>query len=197
MKDTAAEIIANHVHTGTKLHEVFFQSQGDVLQKMALRFARCLAQGGKILLCGNGGDAACAQYMATAFVHQCHLNRPALPALALASNIVSLTAIGNDQGFSQIFARQVEALGNQGDILFGISAQKNCVNVQMALITAQRRGLVTASLACEGADVSSCCDMAIQAPDADVLLVRELHLVAGHILCRLTDYYLFVNVTAL
>ena len=138
MKDSALEIIARHAQDGARLREEFFRAQASDLREAALRAALCLAGGGKILLCGNGGSAADAQHLAAEFVNRFLMDRPALPALALSTDTSALTAIGNDLDFSQIFARQVEALGRKGDLLVGISTSGNSANVLAALQTVHR-----------------------------------------------------------
>ena len=196
MNDTALEIIERHAHDGARLREEFFLSQGDNLRHIALRAAACLAAGGKLLLCGNGASAALAQHMAAEFVNRFSMDRPALPALALSADATSLTAIGGDLDFSQIFSRQVEALGRPGDLLLAITASGYTANITAALEAARRGALLAVSLCSPESDLARC-DMRIEAPQAEPALVHELHLAAGHMLCRLTDYYLFENAVAL
>ena len=155
-------------------------------------------RGGQILLCGNGGSAADAQHLAAEFVNRFLMDRPALPALALSTDTSALTAIGNDLDFSQIFARQVEALGRKGDLLVGISTSGNSANVLAALQTARRTGLFTVGLTGQGGGgMAPLCHILLETPTRHTPLVQELHIAAGHLFCQLTDYYLFENVTAL
>lgn len=197
MHDTALEIIECHAHDGARLREEFFLSQGANLRHMALRAAACLAAGGKILLCGNGAGAALAQHLAAEFVNRFAMDRPALPALALSADATSLTAIGGDLDFSQIFSRQVEALGRPGDMLLVITASGYTANIIAALEAARRGALLAVSLCSPESGLARNCDIAIEAPQAEPVLVHELHLAAGHMFCRLTDYYLFENAVAL
>ena len=197
MHDTALEIIKRHAHDGARLREDFFLSQGDDLRHMALRAAACLAAGGKILLCGNGPSAALAQQLAAEFVNRFAMDRPALPALALAADATTLTAIGGDLDFSQIFSRQVEALGRPGDMLLVITASGHTANIIAALEAARRGALLAVSLCSPESDLNRYCDVVIETPQAEPALVHELHLAAGHLFCRLTDYYLFENAVAL
>ena len=156
------------------------------------------ASGGKLLVCGNGGSAADAQHLAAEFVNRFLMDRPALPALALSTDTSALTAIGNDLDFSQIFARQVEALGLKGDLLVGISTSGNSANVLAALQTARRTGLFTVGLTGQGGGgMAPLCHILLETPTRHTPLVQELHIAAGHLFCQLTDYYLFENVTAL
>ena len=198
MKDSALEIIARHAQDGARLREEFFRAQASDLREAALRAALCLAGGGKILLCGNGGSAADAQHLAAEFVNRFLMDRPALPALALSTDTSALTAIGNDLDFSQIFARQVEALGRKGDLLVGISTSGNSANVLAALQTARRTGLFTVGLTGQGGGgMAPLCHILLETPTRHTPLVQELHIAAGQLFCQLTDYYLFENVTAL
>ena len=198
MKDSALEIIARHAQDGARLREEFFRAQASDLREAALRAALCLAGGGKILLCGNGGSAADAQHLAAEFVNRFLMDRPALPALALSTDTSALTAIGNDLDFSQIFARQVEALGRKGDLLVGISTSGNSANVLAALQTARRTGLFTVGLTGQGGGgMAPLCHILLETPTRHTPLVQELHIAAGHLFCQLTDYYLFEIVTAL
>ena len=196
MHDTALEIIERHAHDGARLREEFFLSQAHNLRHMALRAAACLAAGGKLLLCGNGASAALAQHLAADFVNRFAMDRPALPALALSADATSLTAIGGDMDFSQIFSRQVEALGRPGDMLLAISASGYTANITAALEAARRGALLAVTLCSQESDLARS-DMRIEAPQAEPALVHELHLAAGHMFCRLTDYYLFENAVAL
>lgn len=197
MHDTALDIIEQHACEGARLREDFFRTQADFLRQAALRAAACLAGGGKILLCGNGGSAALAQHMAAEFVNRFFMDRPALPALALSADATSLTSIGSDLDFSQIFSRQIEALGRPGDMLVTIFSTGSTANIIAALEAARRGGLFAVCLCGHGSDMALYSDMVLEAPQAEPALVQELHLAAGHMFCRLTDYYLFENAVAL
>ena len=197
MHDTAIEIIEQHASEGARLREEFFLSQAASLRQAALRAASCLAGGGKILLCGNGASAALAQHMAAEFVNRFSMDRPALPAMALCADATSLTAIGSDLDFSQIFSRQVDALGRPGDMLVAVFSTGNNANIIAALEAARCGGQFAVCLCGHGSDMARYCDMVLETPQAEPALVQELHLAAGHLFCRLTDYYLFENAVAL
>ena len=197
MHDTALDIIEQHASEGARLREDFFRSQADFLRQAALRAARCLAGGGKILLCGNGGSGALAQHLAAEFVNRFFMDRPALPALALSADATSLTAIGSDLDFSQVFSRQIEALGRPGDMLVAIFSTGSSANIIAALEAARRGGQFAVCLCGHGSEMALYSDMVLEAPQAEPALVQELHLAAGHLFCRLTDYYLFENAVAL
>ncbi len=197
MHDTALDIIEQHASDGARLREAFFAAQAARLRDLALRTASCLAAGGKILICGNGGSAALAQQLAAEFVNRFFMDRPALPALALPADAVSLTAIGSDLDFSQIFSRQVEALGRPGDMLVAIVSTGSNANIIAALEAARRGGQFAVCLCGYGSDMTRHSDMVLETPQADAAIVQELHLAAAHLICRLTDYYLFENAVAL
>ena len=198
MNDSALDIITAHARDGARLRETFFAEQAPMLRETALRIAACLARGGKILLCGNGGSAADAQHLAAEFVNRFLVDRPALPALALTTDTSALTAIANDMDFSQVFSRQVEALGRKGDILVGISTSGNSTNVLAALEAARRIGMLTLGFTGRGGGrMAALCHMLVDVANPSTPLIQEIPITAGHLLCQLTDYYLFENVAAL
>ena len=198
MNDNALDIIAAHARDGARLRESFFSDQAVNLRDTALQFAVCLAKGGKILLCGNGGSAADAQHLAAEFVNRFLIDRPALPAIALTTDTSALTAIGNDLDFRQVFSRQVEALGRKGDILVGISTSGNSPNVVAALEAARSAGMRTLGLTGRGGGkMAPLCHMLLDVPSSHTPLIQEIHITAGHLLCQLTDHYLFENVAGL
>ncbi len=198
MNDSALDIIAAHARDGARLREIFFAEQAINLRDTALRLATSLAQGGKILLCGNGGSAADAQHLAAEFVNRFLVDRPALPAIALTTDTSALTSIGNDLDFKQIFSRQVEALGRKGDVLIGISTSGNSPNVVAALEAARNADMLTLGFTGRGGGkMASLCHMLLDVPSTSTPLIQEIHITAGHLLCQLTDHYLFENVAAL
>jgi len=154
--------------------------------------------GKKVLLCGNGGSAADAQHLAAEFVNRFQLERPPLPAIALTTDTSILTAIGNDYGFEQAFLKQVQALGRKGDVLVAISTSGGSPNVLHALRAARAGGLVTVGLAGgNGGEMPPLCDYLFNVPHKRTALVQEVHIAVGHLLCELTDYFLFEAVAEL
>ncbi len=147
--------------------------------------AACLAGGGKILVCGNGGSAADAQHFVAELVGRMRRERRALPALALSSDPSVVTALGNDYGYERVFARQVEAWGGPGDVLLAISTSGRSRNVLEALAVAQARGLVTLALLGQGGDdpALAACTMQLRVPSPDTQRVQELHGAILHALC--------------
>lgn len=148
--------------------------------------------GGTLLLFGNGGSAADAQHIAAEFVGQFYRRRPALRAHALTVNASALTSISNDLDFSQIFARQVEALGNVGDVAVGITTSGNSANVAEGLRAARRMGLVTVAMTGKGGGrAREAADHWIGVPATDVARIQEAHILIGHIWSELVERALF------
>ncbi len=149
-------------------------------------------QGHKVLLFGNGGSAADAQHIAAELVGRFAFDRPALPALALTVNASCLTAVGNDHGFDQIFARQIEALARPGDVAIGISTSGNSPNVISGLLAAKKLGLATVALTGEsGGKLGAIADHCICAPSQITPRIQECHSLIGHILSEIVEQELF------
>ncbi len=152
----------------------------------------CMKHGGKILLAGNGGSAADAQHIAGEFVSRFAFDRPGLPAVALTTDSSILTAIGNDYGYEKLFARQVQAHGNKGDIFIGYSTSGKSPNILRALEEARTLGLVCIGLTGNrGGAMRELCDYLLEVPSSDTPKIQEGHLVLGHILCGLVENAIF------
>ncbi len=152
----------------------------------------CFEQGGKILICGNGGSAAEAQHFAAEVVNKLAVYRRALPALSLATDTATLTSIGNDLDFESIFSRQVEALGREGDILWALSTSGRSANIIKACTIAKSMNM---KLLCftgqPGSPLEAMADRALVVPDKNTARVQEAHLCYGHLLClQIERYYL-------
>jgi D-sedoheptulose 7-phosphate isomerase len=149
--------------------------------------------GGKLLLCGNGGSAADCQHLAAEFTSRLSADfvRPGLPAIALTTDTSFLTAYANDFDFDGVFARQVQALGKRGDILLGISTSGNSTNVIRAVETACSLGLSTIALTGRDGRLKDLVDKAICIPSNQPQHVQEAHLAVEHILCHLVERALF------
>lgn len=160
----------------------------DALAQLATHIKQQLAKGGKVLLAGNGGSAADAQHIAAEFVGRFEAEREALAAIALTTDTSALTAIGNDYGFEQVFARQVAGLGRAGDIFIGISTSGNSANVVRALQVAQAKGLHTVALVGEKAgQLHALADTVLAAPSTRTARIQECHILMMHLLCQLVD----------
>jgi len=153
---------------------------------------KALKRGNQILLCGNGGSAADAQHLAAEFVNRFLFDRPALAAIALTTDTSILTAIGNDSDFSQVFARQLEALGRAGDVLYAISTSGNSANVIRAVEAAHKRGIETVAFTGgDGGGLAPICDLALIMPSRSTPRIQEAHMTLGHIICQIVEEELF------
>jgi D-sedoheptulose 7-phosphate isomerase len=164
----------------------------DLIVKVALRIVDSLRSGGKVLFFGNGGSAADAEHLAAELAGRYLKERPALPSLALTSNPSCVTAIGNDYGFDLVFARQVEALGNKGDVAVGISTSGNSRNVIRALEIAKKRSMYTVALTgASGGSLRNIADCTICVPSEETPRIQECHILTGHIICEVVEQMLW------
>lgn len=143
-----------------------------------------LARGGKLLIAGNGGSAADAQHIAAEMVGRYKRERAALAAIALTTDTSALTAIGNDYGFEEIFARQVHALGREGDVLLAISTSGRSPNILAAARAARDRGIaVVGFTGAAGGDLRALCRHCLAVPSEETAVIQQLHMVAAHAIC--------------
>ncbi|MDD4993945.1 MAG: D-sedoheptulose 7-phosphate isomerase [Paludibacter sp.] len=146
----------------------------------------------KTLLAGNGGSAADAQHIAGEFVSRFYFDRPGLPSLALTTDTSILTAIGNDYGYEKLFARQIQAQGNVGDVFIGISTSGNSLNVIEALKACKEIGVKTIGFTGDtGGEMADLCDICIKVPSDETPRIQECHILIGHILCFLVEDKIF------
>ncbi len=157
---------------------------GDDFARLVEAALATVKGGGKILFFGNGGSASDAQHLATELTVRFISDRPSIPAIALTTDSSALTAIGNDMGFQQLFARQVEALGRKGDLAIGISTSGNSENVLLALKEARARGLTTVGFAGRnGGKMGEVSDILLVVPSQVTAHIQEMHITLGHLLC--------------
>lgn len=164
------------------------------IEVIASQISETLKRGNKIMLCGNGGSAADAQHIATEFIVRFRgdFNRRSLPAIALTTDTSLLTACANDYGFDEVFKRQVEGLGNEGDLLIGISTSGNSPNVYKAIKYANEQNIQTVLLAGrDGGTIAGIAQYSIIIPHKNTARIQEAHITIGHILCRLTEELIF------
>lgn len=168
--------------------------QTEIIQAATL-VRDCFAQGGKVLICGNGGSAADAQHCAAEFVGRFKLSdRQGLPAIALTADSAILTAWSNDVGFEQVFARQVEALGQPPDVLIGISTSGRSKNLLRAFEVARDRGVrCIGILGGDGGAARSLCDLSIVVPATDAQHIQEVQMVVIHLLCELVESWMMAG----
>ncbi len=167
------------------------QALGELDQQMrrvADALTECLASGHKLLICGNGGSAADAAHFATEFVVRFIKDRPAYPALCLNSDSGLLTAAGNDYGFAEIFARQVAAFGQSGDVLLCLTTSGNSPNIQRALEEAKKRGLRTvAFLGRDGGTSKGTAELELLVRGETTARIQEAHMLLLHVLCEAVE----------
>ena len=173
---------------GAAARQQFADEAADSIAAAVQLVVAALRRGGKVLLCGNGGSAADAQHIAGELVGRFKLERPAFHAVALTTDSSVLTAVANDYGFDQVFARQVEGLGRQGDVLLAYSTSGSSANVVKAIETARAIGMSTVALTgAAGGRMAALADVCIRAPSDDTPIVQECHAAAGHVLCLLVE----------
>ncbi|MDO8588899.1 MAG: D-sedoheptulose 7-phosphate isomerase [Armatimonadota bacterium] len=159
-----------------------------VIMDAAQVIGDALLAGNKVLLCGNGGSAADAQHIAGEFVGRFLIERAALPALALSVNTSVLTAIGNDYGFDNVFARQVEALARDGDVLIGISTSGQSTNVAVAMEAAGRIGCRTIALVGQTPGrIGAAAEVTIAIPSSTTPRIQESHIAVAHVICDIVE----------
>jgi D-sedoheptulose 7-phosphate isomerase len=172
------------------LKEQVMTAEAGCIVALAEHCAASLASGGKLMLCGNGGSAADAQHLAAELLIRLRgeVNRPGLPALALATDTSSLTAHGNDYAFETYYARLVEALGRPGDVLIGITTSGRSPNILQALQAARRKGIAALGLlGGDGGPALGLCDLALVVPSRETGRVQEVHIAIGHAMMELIE----------
>ncbi len=158
------------------------------VEKIARTCVTALRSGHKILFVGNGGSAADSQHLAAELVSRLGYDRPAMAAIALTTDTSALTAIGNDYAFETIFSRQIEALGQPGDVLIAISTSGKSKNILKALETARTKKIVTIGFTGKAAPLMvEWCDLLLTVPSGDTPKIQEGHIVLGHIICALIE----------
>lgn len=181
---TVADLFAREMEEHLRLTEAVAAGQADAFAAAAGACVERLGAGGKLLLFGNGGSAADAQHLAAELTVRLSCDRRPIPALALTADTAVLTAAGNDLGFAQIFARQIEALGQAGDIALAISTSGRSRNVLEGLAAARRKGLHTIGFCgANPSEMAALCDHLLAVPSAVTARIQELHIVLGHMLC--------------
>lgn len=159
-----------------------------IISEIGERCKQAVADGYKILLCGNGGSAADAQHLAAELIGRFVKERRSLAAVALTTDTSILTSIANDYSYDTVFERQVEGLGRAGDVLIGISTSGNSENVLRAMKKARDIGMHTIGLTGEdGGKLKSICDLTLIVPSRITARIQEMHILAGHIICELVE----------
>jgi len=188
------QIIREAMEAGIALRQACLESLETPLLKASERMVSCLQNGGKILVCGNGGSAADAQHFAGELVNRFEINRRGLAAIAMTHDASVITSIANDFSFDDIFSRQVEALGRPGDLLLAISTSGNSANVLKAIDAAKVAGMESIALTGKDGGIIGKSDaLAVQLNIAhpSTPRVQEMHITCLHILCSLVDESMF------
>jgi D-sedoheptulose 7-phosphate isomerase len=175
--------IEEEVGESLRVKQAFLQECAEPLAAICAVLAERLEGGGKLLLFGNGGSAADAQHIAAEFVGRYQLERMALPAIALTVNSSTLTAVANDYGYEEVFARQIGALGGEKDVAIGISTSGNSPNVLRGMAAARQRGMLTVGLTGRtGGELKRLADLCLCVPSEVAARIQECHILAGHII---------------
>ena len=185
---SADDVIAAQLQETARLHAELPAAQRALIVKAGTVMASALQGGRKIIWFGNGGSATQSQHMAGEFVGRFQRERRSLPSISLTENMASITAIGNDYAFEQIFSRQLEGLAQPGDVAVGLSTSGNSANVVLALRKAKELKLDTIGLTGgAGGQMAALCDLCIAVPSTVTARIQEVHLTIGHILCGLVE----------
>lgn len=159
-----------------------------VITKMAGICAGALRDGHKVMVCGNGGSAADAQHIAAEFMGRYYNERRALPSIALTTDTSILTAIANDYAYDCVFSRQVEGIGQKGDVFWGISTGGKSSSVNQAALKAKELGLITlASTGKDGGNLAKICECSLIIPSNITARIQEMHMLCAHMICQMID----------
>ena len=184
----AIALIDSSLRMTAELSVTIARESSGAIFEAALLIMGCLRNGGKVLFFGNGGSAADAQHLAAELVGRFVRERAGLPAIALTTDSSILTAVGNDYGFEQVFARQIQALGRPGDVAVAISTSGNSANVLEGVKEARKRNLKTIGLTGkDGGTLAQQADVAITIPSTSTARIQECHIAIGHLFCELVD----------
>ncbi|MBI3187098.1 MAG: phosphoheptose isomerase [Gammaproteobacteria bacterium] len=189
--------IAQHFNDSIATKQAALGILQPVIAQAAEHMIRCLLAGCKILSCGNGGSAGDAQHFSSEMLNRFEMERPGLPAIALTTDTSTITSIANDYHYDRIFARQIEALGQNGDILLAISTSGNSSNVVKAVEAAHSRGMSVIALSGKNGgvlvDALTANDIELRVPSNTTARIQETHLLIIHCLCDLIDQQLLGN----
>jgi D-sedoheptulose 7-phosphate isomerase len=187
-RNDSGSLLARSLEEHLETIKALLASRLAEIQAAGLLICEALNAGNKILLCGNGGSAADAQHIAAELVGRYEQQRRAFPAVSLTTDTSALTALSNDYGYEEVFARQVEALANAEDVLIAISTSGKSPNIVRAAEKAHALGCKTIALTgCSGEPLASSCDLAVVVPSERTSRVQEAHITIGHLWCEMVD----------
>ena len=184
--------VEQYFYESIETKKIFIENNKELVEQFAARLIECLGEGGKILICGNGGSASDAQHFAAELVGRYKKDRKALAAIALTTDTSILTAISNDYGYEEVFAKQVEALGKENDLLIAISTSGNSLNVIRAVEKAKELGIYTIGLlGRDGGKLRNLVDLAIVVDSKDTPHIQEVHETVLHAVAGIVEEALF------
>ena len=186
--------IKKHIFNSIEVKQKILTNQDLInrIQQASLKILKAYKNGKKTLLAGNGGSAADAQHIAGEFVSKFYFDRPGISSIALTTDTSILTAIGNDYGYEELFARQIEANGVDGDVFIGISTSGNSVNIIKALYKCKEKNIKTIGLTgVSGGKMADLCDIIIKSPSDCTPRIQESHMLIGHIICAIVEEQMF------
>ena len=190
------EYIKNQIRSSYETKQKIYENEAliEIIEKVASKCVEIYRNGKKTIIAGNGGSAADAQHIAAELVGRYGFDRPSLPSLALTTDTSNLTAIGNDYGYDKVFSRQLEGMGQEGDIFIGISTSGNSVNIINAFESAKEKGIMTVALTGrDGGKMAQMADIAIVVPSNDTPRIQESHILIGHIICDIIEKEIFAD----
>mgnify|MGYP001064618964 CR=1 FL=1 len=186
------DIIVNIFKESNQAKESFVNENLVRVIQVVEAITAALKSGNKILIFGNGGSAADAQHLAAEFVNRFLIERPPLPAIALSTDTSIITSIGNDYDFSEIFSKQIRAIGHAGDVAWGISTSGMSRNVVKGLEQAKKMGLITIGLTGrDGGEIAGIVDYCLNVDSKSTPRIQEVHITVGHVICQMVDLKLF------
>ena len=186
------DIIVNIFKESSQLKDSFVNENLTRIVRVIEAITAALKTGNKILIFGNGGSAADAQHLAAEFVNRFLIERPPLPAIALSTDTSIITSIGNDYDFSEVFSKQIRAIGHAGDIAWGISTSGTSKNIIKGLEQAKKMGLITIGMTGkDGGSIAGMVDYSLNVASSSTPRVQEVHITVGHVICQMVDLKLF------
>lgn len=188
MKETVLRAFEDSAETKIR----FARENADKIIEVVQVISQAFREGKKVILFGNGGSAMDASHIAAEFVNRFLMERPPLPAIALNTDAAVITSISNDYDFTQVYSKQLAALGHEGDVVIGISTSGNSPNVIKAIETAKKNGMKTVILTGgTGGKMAAMADYTFIVPTAATPRIQETHITLGHVICQLVDEELF------
>lgn len=191
-----SQFIKNYIEDSIETKQSILDNEKCIknIENIANLIVEAYKNNNKVLTAGNGGSAADAQHIAAELVSKFYFDRPTLSAVALTVDTSILTAIGNDYGFENIFARQIEANGRKGDVFIAISTSGNSKNILEAIKEAKVKGLITVGFTGKNeGEMDALCDYVLKVPSYETPKIQESHIMIGHIICAIIEKKLFIK----